>query len=190
MRMNPLENTASAADIVNSYNEHNLADIIWKYGEERYSRRIARAIIENRGRAQIERTEQLAEIVIRAIPAKGRWQQGIHPATRTFQAIRIEVNKELEAAELGIPAAIEALNVGARVCVISFHSLEDRIVKQTFRRYAGQCQCPPELPECRCGAKKTVKIITGKPVIPSAEEIESNPRARSAKLRCAEKAQK
>ncbi|MCL5102520.1 MAG: 16S rRNA (cytosine(1402)-N(4))-methyltransferase RsmH [Armatimonadetes bacterium] len=189
MRMNPLEDTPSAADIVNSYSEHDLADVIWRYGEERYSRRIARAIVERRAKTPVTRTGELADIVTQAIPGKYRWQQGIYPATRAFQAIRIEVNRELEAVEQGIPAAIDALKVGARICVISFHSLEDRIVKRTFRRYAGHCECPPELPECRCGARAIVKIITSRPVVASAEEIEDNPRSRSAKLRCAEKTQ-
>ena len=187
MRMNPLEDTPSAADIVNSYSEHDLADVIWRYGEERYSRRIARVIVERRAKTPITRTGELAELITQAIPVKHRWNQGIHPATRAFQAIRIEVNRELKAIEQGIPTAIDALSIGARICAISFHSLEDRIVKRTFRRYAGQCECPPELPECRCGAQAIVKIITRKPVVASAEEIDENPRSRSAKLRCAEK---
>ncbi|MCE5313620.1 MAG: 16S rRNA (cytosine(1402)-N(4))-methyltransferase RsmH [Armatimonadota bacterium] len=187
MRMNPAEGTASAADIVNIYSEQNLADLIWRYGEERYSRRIAKAIVERRGAGRITRTGELAEIVVSAIPAKNRWQQDIHPATRTFQAIRIVVNRELEAVEEGVPAAIEALKIGGRVAVISFHSLEDRIVKNTFRRYAGHCECPPRLPECRCGAKKVLEVVTKKPVIPSADEIRDNPRSRSSRLRVGQK---
>jgi len=187
MRMSADEDTPNARDIINTYGESELADLIWKYGEERYSRRIAGAIVKRRSKSPIETTGELADIVIHAIPGKSRWRQDIHPATRTFQAIRIEVNRELEAVEKGIPAAIEVLNVGARVCAISFHSLEDRIVKQTFRRYAGHCECPPKLPECVCGAKKMVRIVTRKPVTPSAEEITENPRGRSSKLRCAER---
>lgn len=184
MRMSRDENIPSARDIVNSYSEERLAEIIWKYGEERFSRRIARAIAWKREQSPIETTGELAEIVTQAIPAKNRWGD-THPATRTFQAIRIEVNKELESIERGIPAAIEALKVGGRICVISFHSLEDRIVKQTFRRYAGKCECPPKMPVCVCGARKELKILTGKPVVPSAEEVENNPRSRSSRLRCA-----
>ncbi|MHB9037335.1 MAG: 16S rRNA (cytosine(1402)-N(4))-methyltransferase RsmH [Armatimonadota bacterium] len=187
MRMSRAEDTASAAEIVNSYNEHNLADLIFRYGEERYSRRIARAIVQRRGMKRITRTGELAEIVTAAIPGKSRWQQDIHPATRTFQAIRIVVNRELEAVEEGVPAAIEALKIGGRVAVISFHSLEDRIVKNTFRRYSGRCECPPRLPECRCGAKETLKVVTRKPITPSADEIRDNPRSRSSRLRVGER---
>ncbi|MCX6344508.1 MAG: 16S rRNA (cytosine(1402)-N(4))-methyltransferase RsmH [Armatimonadetes bacterium] len=186
MRMSPQDEGPDAKHVVNDYSEVHLAELIYKYGDERYSRRIARMIVEKRWQAPITTTKELADIVTQAIPAQNRWQD-IHPATRTFQAIRIEVNKELEAVEVGVPAAIEALKIGGRVCVISFHSLEDRIVKQAFRRYAGHCECPPKLPICVCGAKKTVKILTGKPIISSAEEISGNPRSRSSKLRCAQK---
>lgn len=187
MRMSRLEDTPTAADIVNSYNEQNLADLIWKYGEERYSRRIAKAIVARRHKEPITRTAELADIVTAAIPGKNRWQQDIHPATRTFQAIRILVNRELESVEEGVPAAIEALKIGGRVAVISFHSLEDRIVKNIFRRYSGHCTCPPRLPGCVCGAKEILKVITKKPITPSAEEISDNPRSRSSRLRAAEK---
>ena len=187
MRMSRLEDTPTAADIVNSYNEQNLADLIWKYGEERYSRRIAKAIVARRHKEPITRTAELADIVTAAIPGKNRWQQDIHPATRTFQAIRILVNRELESVEEGVPAAIEALKIGGRVAVISFHSLEDRIVKNIFRRYSGHCTCPPRLPGCVCGAKEILKVITKKPITPSAEEISDNPRSRSSRLRAAKK---
>lgn len=186
MRMNPEPGTQSAVDVVNGYTEAELADVIWKYGDERYSRRIARAIVKRREREKIETTKQLADIVLSAMPGGRKWQE-IHPATRTFQAIRIEVNGELEAIETALPAAIEALKIGGRIAVISFHSLEDRIVKNIFRRFSGHCECPPRMPECRCGAKEMLKVLTRKPVVPSAEEIEENPRSRSSKLRCAER---
>lgn len=186
MRMNREPGIPSAADVANGYTEAELADVIWKYGEERYSRRIARAIVSRREREKIVTTKQLADIVLSAMPGGRKWQE-IHPATRTFQAIRIEVNEELEAIEKALPEAIEALRIGGRVAVISFHSLEDRIVKNIFRRYSGYCECPPRMPECRCGAKEVLKVLTRKPVVPSAEEIEENPRSRSSKLRCAEK---
>ena len=186
MRMSKAENTMSAADIVQNYSEIDLADVIYKYGEERYSRRIARAIVERRAQEPITRTKELADIIYHAVPGKYR-HQDIHPATRSFQAIRIHVNRELDAVEVGVPAAIDALKVGGRVCVISFHSLEDRIVKTTFRHFAGRCECPPKLWVCQCGAKKVLEIITRKPVLATDEEIYDNPRSRSAKLRCAEK---
>ncbi|MCE5198368.1 MAG: 16S rRNA (cytosine(1402)-N(4))-methyltransferase RsmH [Armatimonadota bacterium] len=186
MRMSRSEDIPTAADIVNSYSEHDLADIIWRYGEERYSRRIARAIVQRRGSKPFTTTKDLADVITAAIPGKHRWGD-IHPATRSFQGIRIAVNSELESVETGVPAAIEMLKPGGRICVISFHSLEDRIIKTVFRRYAGRCECPPRLLECVCGARKMVEIITRKPVIPGEDEIGENPRSRSAKLRCAER---
>jgi 16S rRNA (cytosine1402-N4)-methyltransferase len=174
----------SAARIVNEYAEFDLARVIRDYGEERYGRRIAKAIVERRANKPIRTTTELAGIIVSAIPGGGRWQD-IHPATRTFQAIRIEANAELEAIEEAIPAAVGALKVGAVIVTISFHSLEDRIVKTIFRRLAGKCECPPRMPVCVCGATKLIKVLTSKPVTPSAEEIESNPRSRSAKLRAA-----
>lgn len=175
----------SAQQIVNEYAEFDLARVIRNYGEERYARRIARAIVEQRANKPIRTTAELADIVASAIPKSGR-SRDIHPATRTFQAIRVEANAELEAIEAGLPAAIDALKVGGVIAAISFHSLEDRIVKATFRRFAGKCQCPPRLP-CVCGARKSIRVITRKPITPSAEETASNPRARSAKLRAAVK---
>lgn len=186
MRMSREENTPSAADIVNGYSEFDLADIIWKYGEERYSRRIAKAIVERRALKPISRTSELADIVKSAVGSKYRRQE-IHPATRTFQAIRIEVNRELESVESVIPYAVDALKVGGRICVISFHSLEDRIIKRTFRKLSGYCECPSKLLECRCGAKEVLKVLTKKPVVAGDEEVRDNPRSRSAKLRCAVK---
>ena len=185
MRMSAVEDTPGATHIVNTYSQSDLADLIHACGEERYARRIARAIVTRRQQKAITRTGELAELIVSAIPPKSRGRR-IHPATRTFQAIRIEVNKELEAVELGIPEIIDALKMGARICVVSYHSLEDRLVKRTFRRLSGHCECPPELPECRCGAKPILRVLTGKPVVPSVEEVENNPRSRSAKLRCAE----
>lgn len=186
MRMSAAEEGPSAADVVNDYSETDLADIIWRYGEERYSRRVARAIIERRREKHITTTGELAEIVQSAIGVKYRGQD-IHPATRTFQAIRIEVNQELHAIEAVIPAAVERLKIGGRICIISFHSLEDRIVKNVFRKLSGRCECPPRLPECQCGARKVLEILTRKPITPTAEEVKDNPRARSSKLRCAER---
>lgn len=182
MRMSAEEDTADAADIVNIYSESHLADVIWKYGEERYSRRIATAIVQARAKKQFATTKELADVIQAVVGARYRGQD-IHPATRTFQALRIEVNKELEVVEVGVPAAIEALNPNGRICVISFHSLEDRIIKNIFRRYSGRCECPPRLPGCVCGAQKMVEVLTKKPITASAEEVRRNPRSRSAKLR-------
>lgn len=177
---------ASAADIVNEYPEEELARILRDYGEERYARRIARAIVQRRAKQPIRTTGDLAEVIVSAIPGGGRWQD-IHPATRSFQGIRIETNRELEAIERAVPVAIDALRIGGVIAVISFHSLEDRIVKTIFRRFSGKCECPPRLPQCQCGAKEVVRILTRKPVVPSAEEIDENPRSRSSKLRAAVK---
>jgi len=174
----------SAAQIVNEYAESDLARVIRDYGEERYARRIAKAIVGQRANKRIETTTELASIAVSAIPGGGRWQD-IHPATRTFQAIRIEANAELEAIEEAVPAAVDMLKVGGVVATISFHSLEDRIVKTVFRRLSGRCECPPRLPACVCGARRLVRVLTPKPIAPSDEEIESNPRSRSAKLRAA-----
>jgi len=186
MRMDPAGGGVSAADIVNSYTESDLADMIYEYGEERYSRRIAGAIVRRRQESRIERTGELVDVIVYAVGAKYRGQD-IHPATRSFQAIRIEVNGELEAVRKAIPAAVDALRVGGRIACISFHSLEDRIVKDTFRRLSGRCECPPRLPECRCGAVEQLKLITRKPVVAGLDEVTQNPRSRSAKLRCAQR---
>lgn len=184
MRMG--KDSLSAADIVNEYSEFDLARVIFEYGEERYSRRIARAIVGRRAEKPIQTTGELAEIIVSAIPGGGRGQD-IHPATRSFQGIRIECNGELEAIEKALPVAVNALRIGGVVAAISFHSLEDRLVKTIFRRLAGRCECPPRMPQCVCGAKEIVKVLTGKPIIASADEAQNNPRSRSAKLRAAVK---
>lgn len=182
MRFDP-ENPVSARDLVNSLPESELADILFRYGEERRSRQVARAIVKAR---PVNTTRQLAEIILKAAGG-GRKRQRIHPATRSFQALRIAVNRELEALETVLPQAVEALAPEGRLAVISFHSLEDRIVKQFFRQESRDCICPPRQPVCTCGHKASVKEVTRKPIEATPEEIESNPRARSAKLRVVEK---
>ena len=173
----------TADEIVNGWSEAELAQIIRKYGEERFAGRIARAICKAR---PISDTASLAEIVRDAIPAATR-QTGGHPARRTFQALRIAVNDELGELERGLDAAIERLAPGGLCVVVSYHSLEDRIVKQRFVEAARSCICPPELPVCGCDTVPTMSVITRKPMLPTAEEVERNPRSRSAKLRCAQK---
>ena len=157
--------------------------MIRSFGEERFARRIAAAIVRGR---PIESTGALAEVVRAAIPAAAR-RTGRHPARRTFQALRIEVNQELAALEVALPDAVESLSVGGRVVAISYHSLEDRIVKRTFAEQENGCVCPPDLPVCACGAEARVRILTRRPERPSAQEVERNPRARAAKLRAAER---
>ena len=176
----------SAYDVVNSFAQSELERIIKSYGEEKMAGRIARAISLKRQLSPIETTVQLAAVVVSSMPAKLKWQK-IHPATKTFQAIRIAVNKELDNIKPAIYDATEALKSGGRLCVISFHSLEDRIVKNEFRALAGGCVCPKDIPLCVCEKEKKLKIITRKALTPSAEEIKANPRARSAKLRVAER---
>ncbi|MBI3951868.1 MAG: 16S rRNA (cytosine(1402)-N(4))-methyltransferase RsmH [Acidobacteria bacterium] len=180
----------TAADLVNALLEAELADIIYRYGEEHAARRIARAIVRERQRGRIETTTHLADVILRANKALGRWR--IHPATRTFQALRIAVNDELKDLDKFVDTAIEVLKPGGRLVIISFHSLEDRIIKQAFRLHAGQCQCQPlsalSGTRCpRCGADRRVEILTKKPVQSSEAEIKANPRARSAKLRACRK---
>ena len=174
-------NPLTAEDIVNGFSEKKLAEIIYIYGEERYSRQIARAIIKNR---PLRTTLQLAEVVKKAIPYRS---YSIHPATRTFQALRIAVNNELDAIEKFLPQALHALCVGGKLAVISFHSLEDRIVKQYFQKESKDCICPPEQPVCTCGHKASIKWVTKHFISPSEQEKRDNPRARSAKLRVIEK---
>ena len=169
---------ATAADLVNGLLESDLADVIFQYGGERRSRRIARAIVNAR---PITRTARLAEVVSRAAGRRTR----IHPATKTFQSLRIAVNRELEALEQVLPQAVDLLATEGRLLVISFHSLEDRIVKHFFRRESRDCVCPPELPVCMCDHRATLRIVTRRPVNPSAEEVQDNPRSRSAHLRVA-----
>lgn len=180
MRMNTTTGP-TAADLVNRLPENELADLIYRYGEERQSRRVARAIVKAR---PIQRTVQLAQVVAKA--AGYSRQSKIHPATRTFQALRIAVNDELGALERTLPQAIAWLKPGGRLAVISFHSLEDRIVKQYFKQEAQDCLCPPEQPVCTCRHKATINIITKKPITPSLGEVDENSRARSAKLRVVE----
>ena len=173
----------TAADLVNHLPERELADLIYRYGEERRSRRIARAIVKAR---PIRRTTELAQVVARAMAGKGGHQIKIHPATRTFQALRIAINDELGALERTLPQAINLLKPGGRLAVISFHSLEDRIVKHYFKQESQDCICPPEQPVCTCRHKATIDIITKRPIMPSSAEVSVNPRARSAKLRVVE----
>jgi 16S rRNA (cytosine1402-N4)-methyltransferase len=183
MRFDPTRGE-SAADLVNTRSDAELADIFWRYGEERFSRPIARRIVEARSQAPIARADELARLVAGVV--RGR-PGGVHPATRVFQALRIAVNDELGSLEAALPAAVETLKPGGRLAVISFHSLEDRIVKQFLQREQRGCVCPPEAPQCACGREPRVRIITRHPLAPSEAEVSTNPRARSAKLRVAER---
>lgn len=185
MRMNE-EDSVKAFEIVNYYSQADLESIIRDYGEERWSKRIVEFILEARKEKPVETTEDLVEIIKKAIPAGAR-RDGPHPAKRTFQAIRIAVNDELGQLERSIDKYIDYLNPGGRLCIISFHSLEDRIVKEGYRRRLNPCNCPKEMPVCVCGKTTDVRKVTGKPVLPSEEELEFNHRARSAKLRIIEK---
>jgi 16S rRNA (cytosine1402-N4)-methyltransferase len=181
MRMDPSDEP-SAADVVNTWDERELATMFRRYGEERYARQIARGIVRRRVETPIERTGQLVDVVRASIPAPARFGEG-HPAKRVFQALRIEVNHELESLEAGLPAAFEMLRPGGRLAVISFHSLEDRIAKRFLRDLARGCTCPPELPVCVCGHEPELRVLTPKPVRPAAREVDENPRAASARLR-------
>lgn len=185
MRMDP-QNSLTAKVIVNEWNMEQIAQIIWKYGEEKWSKRIAEFIVKARGEHPIETTGELVDVIKRAIPAAAR-REGPHPAKRTFQALRIAVNDELGVLERVMDQVIRCLAPGGRVAVITFHSLEDRIVKEKMQSWLGRCTCPPIFPICQCGAKPLAKVITRKPILPSNKEIEENPRSRSAKLRVAEK---
>lgn len=185
MRMNPSD-TMTAEKLVNEFDEYQLTKIIKDYGEERWAKRIARFIVDHRRDNPIHTTGELVEIIKKAIPAGAR-REGPHPARRTFQALRIAVNDELNRFAHALKDSVDILKPGGRVCVISFHSLEDRITKEVFKELARSCICPPELPICRCDKQKVVDIITGKPVLAGAEELSHNPRARSAKLRVAQK---
>ena len=176
----------TAFNVVNEYNELDLADILFRYGEERYARKIAANIVRYRNTETIRTTGQLAEIVERSYPPKERFKGG-NPCKRTFQAIRIEVNDELKELDEIIGKLAERLNKGGRICVITFHSLEDRIVKREFQYLEAKCICPPKQPICTCNKVQTVKIITKKPLTASEEELAVNPRAQSAKLRVAER---
>ena len=185
MRMNR-DNDFSAYNVIDEYSEEDLYRIIRDYGEEKFARRIASFIVENRQEKNIETTLELVEIIKNAIPAKAR-REGPHPAKRTFQAIRIEVNSELSILNKTIEDGVEKLNKGGRMAIITFHSLEDRIVKNKFRDLAVSCRCPKEFPVCVCGEKAKVKVISRKAIEPTKEEVEINPRSRSAKLRVIEK---
>jgi 16S rRNA (cytosine1402-N4)-methyltransferase len=185
MRMNKHQKL-TAADIVNGYKKEEIVEIIKKYGEERWAARIGNFIIKRRKNNPINTTKDLVKIIKNAIPAGAR-RKGGHPAKRTFQALRIATNDELNQLEKMITQAVNRLKPGGRVCIISFHSLEDRIVKNTFRYLAKSCTCPPDFPICACDKESEVNIITKKPIEASQEEIETNRRARSAKLRVAER---
>jgi 16S rRNA (cytosine1402-N4)-methyltransferase len=179
MRMNQ-DRGQSAAELVNTLSEADLADLFWRYGEERQARRIARAVVAER---PLTTTRQLAGLVAKVV---GR-RQRIHPATRTFQALRIAVNEELDALKEALPQARDLLGPGGRLAIIAFHSLEDRLVKQFYRQEAKDCICPPQLPVCACQHQATLRVLTSKPVRPTADEIARNPRSRSARLRVAER---
>nr|WP_206529392.1 16S rRNA (cytosine(1402)-N(4))-methyltransferase RsmH [Brevibacillus sp. SYP-B805] len=176
----------SAYEVVNEWEEETLASVIWEYGEEKFSRRIARLIVQKRQKEPIQTTGQLVDIIKEAIPAAAR-RTGPHPAKRTFQAIRIAVNDELNAFQDAVTDAIRLLRPGGRISVITFHSLEDRICKQTFAEFAKGCICPPGFPVCTCGRQPVIRLVTRKPIVPTEEELTHNPRARSAKLRIGEK---
>ncbi|HEX2426793.1 MAG TPA: 16S rRNA (cytosine(1402)-N(4))-methyltransferase RsmH [Gaiellaceae bacterium] len=183
MRMDPSDER-SAAEVLATYDDRELETIFRRYGEERYARQIARGIVRRRAEAPIARTGELVDVVRASIPAPARFGDG-HPAKRVFQALRIEVNHELESLEVGLPAAFEMLRPGGRLAVISFHSLEDRIVKRFLRDRARGCTCPPELPVCVCGREPEARVLTTRPIRPSAREVDLNPRAASARLRAA-----
>ena len=185
MRMDR-RNDLDAYTVVNTYSADQLKKIIYNYGEDRFAPKIAAAIVKYREKEDIKTTGQLVDIIKSAIPAAAR-EGGHHPAKRTFQAIRIEVNGELDAIEPTIRDAVDMLNPEGRVAIITFHSLEDRIVKQTYADLASGCNCPRSLPVCVCGRKPRVDVLTRKPILPSDRELEENPRSRSAKLRVAEK---
>lgn len=207
MRFNKLDTDLTAEKIINKYSEKELADIFWKYGEEKHSRRIARIIVQDRKKQKITTTKQLADLIYRIHPdgyqgkkfkacgeqsrtiqnSKFKISKTIHPATKVFQALRIAVNNELENLKQVLPQAIKILELKGKICVISFHSLEDRIVKQFFKQESKNCVCPSEFPQCVCNHKASLKIITKKIITPTFEEIKNNPRSRSAKMRVAEK---
>lgn len=185
MRMNR-NAEVTAWHVINEYSEKSIYELIRDYGEEKWASRIAKFIVEARRNGEIKTTFELVDIIKAAIPAKAR-QDGPHPAKRTFQAIRIEVNNELGIISEVIKDGLSVMNPGGRMSIITFHSLEDRIVKQTYKELATGCKCPPEFPMCQCGEKPIAKVITRKPILPSDGEVEENPRSRSAKLRVIEK---
>jgi len=185
MRLSP-DLPTTAADIVATADAVELADILFRYGEERFARPIASRIVRERARAPISSSARLASVVAAAVPP-GRRHGRTHPATRTFQALRIAVNRELEQVESGVTEAVRVLAPQGRIGVITFHSLEDRIVKRIFREKSRDCTCPPEWPICQCGGKAELRLVTSRPVTPSEEEVSRNPASRSAKLRVAQK---
>ena len=186
MRMDETSQSETAAEILATRSETEIAEIIYLYGEERFSRRIARRIVKEREEGRpMERTQQLADLVASCVPRSKK--ESIHPATRTFQALRIAVNGELAILPAFLNDAIKVLEIGGVVAVITFHSLEDRIVKNTFQRFAGKCTCPPKIPKCICGAAKIAEPLTKKPIISGEKELRLNPRSRSAKLRAVRK---
>ncbi len=186
MRMDPSSTAPDAATVVNTYSKEDLTRVIAEYGEERWASRIAEFIVAARGRRPIETTGDLVKVIKDAIPASAR-RKGGHPAKRTFQALRIEVNRELDALDRALRSAVRWLAPGGRVAVISYHSLEDRLTKSIFTELARGCICPPDLPVCTCGHEPVLRIVTKRPIVPTEEEIAENPRARSAKLRVAER---
>lgn len=188
MRMDR-RNPVTAADLVNTLSEAELAELIYRLGEERQSRKIARKLVRARAEAPITTSDRLAEIVVAAIPP-GRRTRLRHPATRTFLALRLAVNRELEQLQAFLDGVLDCLHPGGRLAVISFHSLEDRLVKQTFARWARACHCPPDWPACRCDGQALVRPVVRKPIVPPPEEVRLNPRARSARLRVVEKVER
>jgi len=185
MRMDQRTKT-TAFDLLNNSSENELATIFKEFGEERWAKRIARAIVRKRETTPIRTTGELSKLILSVVPAKSR-KYRIHPATRVFQALRIAVNKELKALSTVLDDGVECLKPSGRFCVISFHSLEDRLVKTRFRQLQKGCICPIDIPQCVCGRKSVLKVITKKPIVPTEDEVKKNPRARSAKLRVAEK---
>jgi 16S rRNA (cytosine1402-N4)-methyltransferase len=186
MRMD-IRSPITAADLVNDLEETELIRIFKEYGEERWSKRIAGAIVAVRNRGKLETSRQLAEVVRSAVPGRAAAQQKIHPATRVFMALRIVVNKELERLQTFLDTAVDYLSPGGRLCILSFHSLEDRMVKQRFKALAQGCVCPPDLPLCACGRQPEVRLVTKKVMRPTAQESARNPMARSTRLRAVEK---
>jgi 16S rRNA (cytosine1402-N4)-methyltransferase len=186
MRMD-IRNKTRAADLVNRLEEKELFRIFKHYGEERWSQRIARAIINARGQGEIQTSRQLAELISSAVPAKAAAKQKIHPATRVFQALRIAVNQELDRLAQFLSSALDVLSKKGRLCILSFHSLEDRMVKHSFKAFATGCICPPDLPVCGCDKQPRARLLTRKVLRPGAEEVKRNPMARSTRLRAIEK---
>ena len=186
MRMDPENNTLNAAEVINQYNEADLVRILRMYGDEGNAKRIAKEVVSRRAKAPIQTTFQLVDAIKAAIPAAKR-RSGGHPARKTFQALRIEVNHELDVLETGLEAAVRWLNPGGRICVISYHSLEDRIVKHIFSEMSQGCTCPPDFPVCVCGKVPILQVETKRPLVAGEEELARNPRARSAKMRVARK---